>query len=295
MTEINTSPLVLHGRRRSVARLRAGVLLLETDGVRHRIPVAAIGRVYVNGPRGRVLTITLAAARTDPADPARRTPVTYSLTSRNAPAAAAFAEAVRRALPVRYADEPRPETGAGAGVEVSVSVEPIVRSRPDLGRVIVGTLCLAFVLVAVVLVARGAGERAVVCWLGGPVLLGAGVAGLMGGGRAVREAVVLRGRGITVEGRLTRSYEVGTGEDAATHHTYEYVDALGTTRTRSGPEGGAGMVEILYDPEDPEGVTKVGHGTAGHLAFGLVFLALGLPTAVAGLWMSGVGVTALFR
>ncbi|MEW1828492.1 hypothetical protein [Streptomyces sp. NPDC088196] len=295
MTEINTSPLVLHGRRRSVARLRAGVLLLETDGVRHRIPVAAIGRVYVNGPRGRVLTITLAAARADPADPARRTPVTYSLTSRNAPAAAAFAEAVRRALPVRYADEPRPEAEAEAGVEVSVSVEPIVRSRPDLGRVIVGTLCLAFVLVAVVLVARGAGERAVVCWLGGPVLLGAGVAGLMGGGRAVREAVVLRGRGITVEGRLTRSYEVGTGEDAVTHHTYEYVDALGTTRTRSGPEGGAGMVEILYDPEDPEGVTKVGHGTAGHLAFGLVFLALGLPTALAGLWMSGVGVTALFR
>jgi hypothetical protein len=110
----------------------------------------------------------------------------------------------------------------------------------------------------------------------------------------VWEAVVLRRRGITVEGRLKWSYELG--EDAAgMHRTYEYVDARGTTRTRSGWEGGADAVEIMYDPEDPECTTKVGHGTAGDLALGLLFLAFGLPTAAAGLWMMGVGVAALFR
>ena len=292
MTEIDTSPLVLHGRRRSAARLRAGVLLLETGGVRHRIPVAAIDRVDVSGPGGRVLTVALATARADPAGPsdsADRAPVTYSLTSRSAPAVAAFAEAVRRALPVRDADEPRPEA------EMEVSVEPVERPGPDLRRVILWTLGLTLVLVTVVLVARGADERAVVFWLVGPVLLGAGGPALVGGVGMVGQAVVLRGRGITVEGRLKWSYEVGTGEDAVMHHTYEYVDALGTTRTRSGRDGGADAVEIMYDPEDPEGTTKVGRGVAGHLALGLMFLALGLPTAAAGLWMMGVGVAGLFR
>ncbi|MCX5362173.1 hypothetical protein OG864_26030 [Streptomyces sp. NBC_00124] len=111
----------------------------------------------------------------------------------------------------------------------------------------------------------------------------------------LRAGAVLRRRGITVEGRRERSYEVGTGEDAVTHHTYEYVDALGITRTRSGREGGADGVDILYDPEDPEGTTKVGHGTAGHLAVGLFHLVLGLAAVSAGLWMMGVGTVALFR
>ncbi|MDQ0600358.1 hypothetical protein QF037_004703 [Streptomyces canus] len=104
MIEIDTSLLVLHGRRRSVARLRAGVVLLETGGVRHRIPVAAIARVDATGPGGRVLTVVVATTPTDS--------VTHSVTSRSAPAVRAFAEAVRRALPVRDADEPRPEVSA---------------------------------------------------------------------------------------------------------------------------------------------------------------------------------------
>ncbi|MGW7206389.1 hypothetical protein [Streptomyces sp. NPDC054837] len=277
MTEIDTSPLVLHGRRRSVARLRAGVVLLETGGVRHRIPVAAIARVDATGPGDRVLTVVVATTPTDS--------VTYSLTSRSAPAVRAFADAVRRALPVRDADEPRPQ----------VSVEPVERSGPHLGYAILGALLLTYVLVAVVLVNRGAEERAVVFWLAGPVLTGAGSTTLPGGVRTVREAVVLRRRGITVEGRREGSYEVGTGEDVVTHHTYAYVDALGNTRTRSGRQGGADEVDILYDPEDPEGTTKVGHGTAGHLALGLFRLVAGLATVSAGLWAMGVGAVALFR
>jgi hypothetical protein len=282
VTEIDTSPLVLHGRRRSVARLRAGVVLLETDGVRHRIPVAAIARVDATGPGGRVLTVVVATTPTTPTDPVT---YSYSLTSRSAPAVRAFAEAVRRALPVRDADEPRPQ----------VSAEPVERSGPHLGYAILGALVLTYVLVAVVLVNRGAGEQAVVYWLAGPMLTGAGGTVLPGGVRTVREAVVLRRRGITVEGRRERSYEVGTGEDAATHHMYAYVDALGNARTRSGRQGGADEVDILYDPEDPEGTTKVGHRTAGHLFLGLFRLVLGLATVSAGLWAMGVGVVALLR
>ncbi|WP_328872651.1 hypothetical protein OHT76_22520 [Streptomyces sp. NBC_00287] len=271
MTEIHTSPLVLHGRRRSVARLRAGVLLLEAGGVRHRIPVAAIERVEVSGAKGRVLTVVLSSA-------------THTLTSRSAPAVREFAEAVRRALPVRDADEPRP----------AVSAEPVERPGVEPGYVVLWALGVAFVLVAVALVVRGAGEQAVVFWLVGPVVLGCGGAALAGGLTTVREAAVLRTRGITVEGRLTLSYEMGTGEDAVTHYEYTYVDARGQTRTRSGPAGGAEEVEIVYDPEDPEGTTKVGRGTAGVLALGVFYLVIGVPATLGGLWMVGTGAVALF-
>ncbi|MFF7334451.1 hypothetical protein [Streptomyces sp. NPDC008150] len=53
MTSTETSSLILHGRRRAFLRLRDGVLLLAEDGVERRIPVAAIERIDVYGPRGR--------------------------------------------------------------------------------------------------------------------------------------------------------------------------------------------------------------------------------------------------
>ncbi|MER5749299.1 hypothetical protein [Streptomyces sp. NPDC002088] len=52
MASTDTSPLVLRDRRRSAARLRAGVLLLDAGGGRRRIPVAAIERVDVSGSGG---------------------------------------------------------------------------------------------------------------------------------------------------------------------------------------------------------------------------------------------------
>jgi hypothetical protein len=140
-----------------------------------------------------VLTVVVATTPTDPVT------YSYSLTSRSAPAVQAFAEAVRRALPVRDADEPRPQ----------VSAEPVERSGPHLGYATLGALLLTYVLVAVVLVNRGAGERAVVLWLAGPMLTGAGSTVLPGGVRTVREAVVLRRRGITVEGRHERWHHQG--------------------------------------------------------------------------------------
>ncbi|MGW5258600.1 hypothetical protein ACWERW_37860 [Streptomyces sp. NPDC004012] len=51
MTSTETSSLILHGRRRTSIRLRDGAVLLAADGVRRQIPVAAIERIDVHGPR----------------------------------------------------------------------------------------------------------------------------------------------------------------------------------------------------------------------------------------------------
>ncbi|MFD8718675.1 hypothetical protein ACFV2H_11815 [Streptomyces sp. NPDC059629] len=155
MTEIDSSPLVLHGRRRSAARLRSGVLLRGQGGVRRRTPVAAIERVEVRGRRGREFAVVLTSNDPRPVAPG------HSLVSRSAPAVREFTEALRRALPVRYVAEPRPD---GAS-----------------------------------LVARGAGEQAVVS-VGVPTVLAPGVAALVGGARYARDAAVLRARRVAVEG-----------------------------------------------------------------------------------------------
>ncbi|MFK0112462.1 hypothetical protein [Streptomyces sp. NPDC091217] len=283
MTEIDSSPLVLNGRRRSAARLRSGVLLLEQGGVRRRIPVAAIERVEVRGRTGRELAVVLTSNDPCPAAPG------HSLVSRSAPAVREFAEALRRALPARDATEPRPD---GASL---VSVEPMERPGPEPRQVALVALGAGYALIAVALVARGAGEQAVVSWLVGvPLVLAQGVAALVGGVRRVRDAVVLRARGITVEGRLEYSYGTGSGEDAVRRHVYSYVDAHGVRRERDGTEGGAQEVEIVYDPGDPEGATKVGRGTGWQLTGGVfVAVLLGLPMTLVGLGMAASALAAL--
>ncbi|MFF4548290.1 hypothetical protein ACFY1J_29345 [Streptomyces sp. NPDC001406] len=250
--------------------------------MRRRIPVAAIERVDVSGRAGRELIVVLTSALPGPA--------THCLVSRSAPAVHEFAEALRRALPVRDADEPRRDGAA------RVTVEPVERPGPEPRNVALGVLGVLYVLVAAALVARGAGERATVSWaVGVPSVLAPGVAAVVAGLRTLRDTVVLRARGIAVEGRLEFSYDVGTGEDAATHHVYPYVDARGERRERSGPEGGPSEVEIVYDPEDPDGTTTVGRATVGHLIGALsLALVLGLPMTLLGPSLVGPAMAALF-
>ncbi|MFE9098590.1 hypothetical protein [Streptomyces sp. NPDC007264] len=93
---------MLHGKGRASARLRDGAVLLKADGVRRRIPVAAIERVDVHGAGGRRLTVVLTGDE----------PVAYHLRCRSAPAVHEFAHAVSRALPTRDADERRPNGGS---------------------------------------------------------------------------------------------------------------------------------------------------------------------------------------
>ncbi|MFE2061430.1 hypothetical protein ACFXDH_03365 [Streptomyces sp. NPDC059467] len=115
MTSTETSSLILHGRRRTSIRLRDGAVSLAADGVRRRIPVAAIERIHVHGPKGRRLTVVLTGDE----------PVVYDLRCRSGPAVHEFAKVVRRALPVRDADEPR-QDGAGP-----VTEEPPERVAPN--------------------------------------------------------------------------------------------------------------------------------------------------------------------
>lgn len=89
--------------------------MLAADGVRRRIPVAAIERIHVHGPKGRRLTVVLTGDE----------PVVYDLRCRSGLAVHEFAKVVRRALPVRDADEPR-QDGAGP-----VTEEPPERVAPN--------------------------------------------------------------------------------------------------------------------------------------------------------------------
>ncbi|MEU6657238.1 hypothetical protein ABZ904_50245 [Streptomyces sp. NPDC046900] len=272
MTSTETSSLVLHGKGRASARLRDGVVLLEADGVRRRIPVAAIERVDVHGARVRRLTVVLTGDE----------PVAYHLRCRSAPAVHEFAQAVRRALPVRDADEPRPN-----GTEL-VTEKPLERAAPNRIRQLRWGLGGGYVLVLVLLLVTDAGVVPGVLWAVAPGPIAAGGLGVYGGWQLFREAWVLRTRGITVEGRLQRSHFYNGVEQ----YTYAYVDSHGVRRERTGSDGGAERVEITYDPADPE-TTKVGRRTAGQLVFGAVLILLAGAVLLAGVAFVVMGMAAL--
>ncbi|MEU6254076.1 hypothetical protein [Streptomyces sp. NPDC047043] len=272
MTSTETSSPILHGRRGASIRLRDGVVLLAADGVQRRIPVAAIERIDVHGPKGRRLAVVLTGEE----------PVAYHLRCRSAPAVHEFAQAVQRALPVRDTDEPRPD---GAGL---VTEEPLERAAPNRVRQLWWALGGVYVLVLVLLVVTGAGVVPVLLWVAAPEAIGGGGFGVHIGWKLVREAWGMRTRGITVEGRLQRSHWYNSVEQ----YTYAYVDNQGEQRELTTSGGGAERAEITYDPADP-GTAQVGRGTTGWLVFGLVLILLLGPLLLAGVWCAVVGVAAL--
>lgn len=95
--------------------------------------MAAIERIDVHGPKGRRLAVVLTGDE----------PVAYRLKCRSAPAVHEFAQAVQRVLPVRDADEPRPD---GVGL---VTEEPLERAAPNRLRQLWWGLGVAYVLVFV--------------------------------------------------------------------------------------------------------------------------------------------------
>ncbi|MET8012893.1 hypothetical protein ABZU86_13370 [Streptomyces sp. NPDC005271] len=272
MTSTETSSLILHGRRRASIRLRDGVVLLAADGVQRRIPVAAIERIDVHGPKGRRLAVVLTGDE----------PVAYHLRCRSAPAVHEFAQAVQRALPLRDTDEPRLD---GAGL---VTEAPLERATPNRVRQLWWGLGGAYVLVLVLLVVTRAGVVPALLWVVAPEAIGGGGFGVHIGWKIVREAWGMRTRGITVEGRLQRSHWYNGVEQ----YTYAYVDNQGEQRELTSSDGGAERAEITYDPADPE-TAQVGRGTTGWLVFGAVLILLLSPLLLAGVWFAVVGVAAL--
>ncbi|MFJ8541587.1 hypothetical protein ACIRFH_06100 [Streptomyces sp. NPDC093586] len=144
---------------------------------------------------------------------------------------------------------------------------------------------VAYVLVPVFFVVRGADAASYWSWVLGPLFGWIGLEAAGAGLRVGRTAYVLRRRGVVAEGRLEGGVDVPVDEYGATtrHHRYTYTDAEGRRHARTGAVGGAERVDILYDPRDPARTTKVGRGTAGWLAgAGVLLLVPGLPLVICG-------------
>lgn len=248
------------------------MVLLEADGVRRRIPVAAIERVDVHGPKGQRLTVVLTGDE----------PVAYHLRCRSVPTVHEFARAVHRALPVRDADESRPD---GAGL---VTEEPLERAALNRVRLLWWGLGGGYMLVLVLLLVKGAGVIPVLLWANAPLPIAGGLGGVQSGWKVFREAWVLRTRGITVEGELQGTYRHESGKT----HYYAYVDSQGVRRECKDSDGGAERAEITYDPVDPE-TAMVGRRTTGWLVVGAVLLLLMGAVLLVGVVFVVVGMVAL--
>lgn len=275
MTSAETSSLVLHGRRRASARLRDGAVLMEAYGVQRRIPVTAIERVDVGGAKERQLTVVLTGDE----------PTAYHLRCRSASAVHEFAQAARRALPIRDADEPRPN-----GAEL-VTEKPLGRAAPNRVRLLRWGLGGGYVLVLALLLAKGLltsgaiGAVPGILWVVAPLLIAGGVGGVQAGWQVFREPWILRVRGITVEGELHGTH----WHEGGKQYYYAYVDSHGVRRDCKSPDGGAERVEITYDPANPD-TAIVGHRTTGWLAFGAVIIVLMGSVLLAGVALALVAV-----
>ncbi|MER6911856.1 hypothetical protein ABT354_09305 [Streptomyces sp. NPDC000594] len=245
MDATSRSPLVLHGRHGTTARLEEDALVIRTRREARRIPVEAIERAEARGRGGRTFAVVLTGADT----------VAEGGTVRctSAPAVAAFVARVREEIPVRDAAEAHRD---GAAL---VSVEPVGKRRPRpraTGRqlawtatVIVYLLVLAWLIAAV----RGgeAGQNvlrpisALIYWAVWPLLTWIGwlvAKGLLV--ETVGPTWGLRTHGITVTGRLVQDAQ-------SLGWFYEFTDQTGKRRTCPAPEQKPSEVEIVYDARNP--------------------------------------------
>ncbi|MEV0521965.1 hypothetical protein AB0I66_00960 [Streptomyces sp. NPDC050439] len=261
------SPVILPGRRRgSVTRLDHGVLIVQSRASQRRIPVAAIERVEVKGPKGRRLVVVLTAPQASDQE-------SLTVYSRSAPAVLAFAHTLRQSLPVRDEAQPRPD-GALLMTRAAVA-KPVIDRRRAVLRCSVSLYMLA---AATMLIAglSGAVEwyAALACWLIGAVAVPLRH-GVRAGWEMTRETWRLRTCGVLVEGRKLYS------------GTYEFTDADGRTRQLTDTYESAEQVRILYDPTAAGQVAQVGRRTAGTLAFALIVFLLSLAMTVA---LAAIGV-----
>ncbi|MFF2527189.1 hypothetical protein [Streptomyces liangshanensis] len=243
-----------------------GALLLDQDGTRRRIPLAAVERVRADDARRPAVEVVLTAPDGVPG-------TVFRLNCRNSAAVTAFADAVNDALPRREDGVPRRD-----GAEL-VEVLPPKRRQPWspnwwLIGAVTGLVC--YVAGFVTLVVRGDVVGAILWVIGISPLIKA-LALLSVVVEALYTRWILRRRGITV---LAVPY--GSG--------YAFTDAKGTERrveidgaarpVSTGPE----RYEINYDPLRPArtaAVLPVGSWILRTL--GVVFVLL--PAVALGLYL----------
>ncbi|MEU5400803.1 hypothetical protein ABZ348_16105 [Streptomyces sp. NPDC005963] len=277
------SQLVLHGRRGVSARLDSGALVVQGRRERRRIPVALIERVEVRGRRGRVLAVVLTT----------REPTALQLVKcRSVPAVDAFAASLRAELTARDAGERQAEDSAPVTVE---RLERRKQRQPPRPRTIVIGAYLLFLawLVTVLLYEPGDGSGltaglALTYWIISPGLAGIAcmVTPVLWG--LIEEWWRLRMHGITVLGRLTRTFNSG-----GTRYVYNFTDTHGRERTCDSLGGGPSVAEITYDP-DRSDLSRVGTATLWSLVRRmLVFLVLAAPVIVSPVVVGYLGLVEL--
>lgn len=242
-----TSPLVLHGRT-GVARLQDGCVLVDRKRRRTRIPLTVIQEVRP----GVEFVLTDGA--------------THHVPSRNTTAAAAFADAVTRALPA--------ERDPAGSALVTVEENPAPARRPLFPNAWIRTAVLLFAAGwtahAVTAFLQGGGWNLLYALLG---LLPAVATGAYGFAfvSAVVDRTVLRRRGITVVARRGPQY--------GTYVEYRFTDAQGAARTYTTVRDSVAdraEIEVVYHPGKPD-LVQERRPTGKSL---LVALALALLLAV---------------
>ncbi|MFF5392925.1 hypothetical protein ACFY5H_32080 [Streptomyces sp. NPDC013012] len=278
MTSTISSPLVLRGIFGQRARLRSGELLLRSRREVRCIPVAAIERVEVRGPRNHTLVVVLTAQEPDTAQ-------IYRFTSLSPTSVKCFAAVLQEALPVRDKAE------MGLHGPSLVRVEALDHPGLPAVRRDVAIVVAFFVVLAALLTTQS--WLGACFWLCVPMLVGGGVSLTALGWKPVSEGWILAARGITVDGQRKNSGSVDAGDPNALY-VYLFTDAEGSMCAYRGTNGGRDEEEIVYDPRNP-GVNQLRRRNAAQFATGLVLLlALALPVLGGGVALGLFALADLF-
>ncbi|MEV6756886.1 hypothetical protein [Streptomyces sp. NPDC051214] len=232
---------------------------MQSRASERRIPVAAIERVEVKGPKGRRLVVVLTAPEAGDRE-------SLTVYSRSAPGVLALAHTLRQSLPIRDETQPRAD---GA---LLVTRVPVAKPATDWRRVALRCSVSLYLLAAAAMLIRGVSGAAewyvaLACWLIGIVAVPLRH-GVRAGWEMARETWRLRTCGVLVEGRKLYS------------GTYEFTDIEGRARQLTDAYESAEQVQILYDPTAAEQVAQVGPRTAGTLAFAALVCLLSLAATV---------------
>ncbi|MCM2388217.1 hypothetical protein [Streptomyces albipurpureus] len=274
---VSTRSLYVHGLKGNVW-LDNGVIVLQQDGLRRRIPLAAVHGVEVSVGRYKRPAVEITLRTGEGSEPVR-----YELDGRSFVTANLFAETVTAALPAAHAAHPM-DNGTELVVE---EADPQARQRTAeqqrQGRrlVIVLVTCLVLWVAGLVTVAVAGESDSLTFWLAGtaPLLGGLGlVAGLV---FTVRGWVIRRRRGVGVVAVFDRR--------EGRHKVFVFIDNAGerqeynanpTVRTIAEDPP---RIQVIHDPLGRVGAQPY-ESVAALVARCTFYTVIGLPLLAGGLY-----------
>ncbi|MFF2727179.1 hypothetical protein ACFVS9_04630 [Streptomyces sp. NPDC058008] len=238
--------LTVRGRSGSLA-LETRSILLEQNGVRQRIPLAAVEEVGLDGGRRPAVRVVLTAPTGTPG-------TVYRVDCRNTASATAFVDAAGRALPARDPGAPR-EDGTARVVVLPPDAEKERRTAREWLTIAAFLTPVALYLAGLVVLIVNGAVLGVILWILGlkPLAFGLFLYGLSAA--ALYDRWLLRRRGVSV--LATSDHTQGKKE------VFAFVDADGVRRFFE-PDEAAEPVSIaprrvaaVYDPRKPARVKAV--------------------------------------